>query len=390
MSRINSAEIPGRPTDPERIFNDTVPQWQTLSGKPFAGKYPEIPAVCNIDCSSPVLLTLPKSIYAVSGSETRIYFNNLVQAENKEDLVFEVVSAVGKCCEKFYSFTAETPGAYPCKITVKNNGKIAGCAETLIRVAPQNAGNEQNAVILTVGDSILADGEIVRFYHQLCQKYGNKNIRLMGSHAGSGKPLSAGEIAVEAYGGWKWNCFMSRYGSENNYNSKSKFIRIVNGKTDFILQEYLDKYNDTSAPDVVIFSLGCNDIALADKNSLSGMIAGSFAARKKLIQEFRKVMPDTIIGVVLLMPPNISDTAFEENYHGEITRKQYTINQFNYMRQTLLELQNDHDISLIPVYTAIDEKMAYPENNALHPNDFGKQQFAETLFAWFKNILYCI
>ncbi len=387
MSNINSAEIPGKPTDPEIKYSEFIPEWQILNGKPFAGKIPPPPAVCNIDHGSPVQLTLPKMIYAVADMETRIFYHNLVHCEDKAPLKFDVESAIGSSCNDFFSFNVGTPGEYPCKITVRDNGKIVGTAETLIRVAPKNAGIEHNAVILTVGDSILADGEIVRLHERLLKAHGHKFIRMMGSHSGLGKQLTADDIAVEAYGGWKWQCFITRYNSENNYNSKSKFIKISDGQTTFALQEYLDKYNNGIAPDVVIFALGCNDIALAKAETLSDAIAVSFAARKKLLFEFQQVMPDAVIAVALLMPPNISDAAFEINYHGEITRKQYTCNQFSYVRQTLLELQDSPNISLIPVYAAIDENRAYPEDNALHPNQFGKQQFAETLFAWLKNII---
>jgi lysophospholipase L1-like esterase len=387
MSSLNSAEIPGKPTDPAIRYSEIVPQWPPLNGKVFSGAIPENPNICNIDLSSPVQLTLPKIIYGVVDMETRIFYHNLVYCENKAALKFDVDCVIGNSYDNFFSFNVGVPGKYPCKITVFQNGKIVGISETLILVAPKDSGVENNAVILTIGDSILADGDIVRLHDNLLKSSGHNFIRMMGSHSGLGKQLSANDIAVEAYGGWKWQCFATRYSNENNYNSKSKFIKINNNQTTFILQEYLDKYNNNFPPDVVIFSLGCNDIALAKQDTLSKVIADSFAARKKLILEFQKVMPNAIIGIVLIMPPNILDEAFEINYHGEITRNQYTCNQFNYVKSTLLELQDCPNISLIPVYTAIDENTAYPVDNALHPNQIGKQQFAQTLFSWLKNIM---
>lgn len=389
MSKISSAEIPGRPTDPEVKLNEVIPRWQPLAGKPFAGKYPASPVVSNIDSDSPVLLTLPKIIYAVVGMETRICFLNLVFADNKQALRFELISSVGKSYPDRWTFTPDAPGNYALKIAVfDSDGQCVGNADTIIRVAPADAGNGHRAVILTVGDSIFADGGIVNKHQILLKASGHDCIRMMGSHSGCGAPLTPDGIAVEAYGGWKWQCFIDRHNGNGNYNSESKFTRVVDGKNEFILQEYLDKYNDGQAPDAVIFALGCNDIALAEPDNLQQLIENSFAARKKLILEFQQIMPDTLIGITLLPPPNISESAFEQNYHGEITQKQYSCNQFNYMRQTLLELQDDSTVSLIPVYAAIDENMAYPADNALHPNDFGKQQFAETLFAWLKNMMF--
>ena len=99
-------------------------------------------------------------------------------------------------------------------------------------------------------------------------------------------------------------------------------------------------------------------------------------------------MPDTLLGVTLLPPPNLSEQAFEENYKGEIVRAQYVFNQFHYMRRTLTELQDSPDVTLIPLYAAIDEKLAYPPDNALHPNEYGKQLFADAIVSWLKNIMF--
>ena len=389
MDRIESAEIPGRPTDPGIELDGYVPKWPPLGGKPFAGAYPGTPDVRNIDGESPVLLTLPKQIYAVTGVETKIHFRNLIFAQDKDDLVFRVDAPFGAVREDHWAFTPGNAGRFLWRLTVSDRGgRVLGRAETAIRVAPSDAGNACNAVILTVGDSMLADGVVVRKIRERLHALGNRHIRMMGSHSGLGAPLAADRIAVEAYGGWKWQCFMRRFDDDGKYNSKSKFIRSVDGKITFALREYMDKYNDGKAPDAVIFALGCNDIALAKDGDLQERIRESFAARKTLISEFRRAMPDAIVGVTLLPPPNLSEQAFAENYKGEIIRPQYVRNQFEYMRRTLLELQDSPEVSLIPLYAAIDEKLAYPPDNALHPCEYGKQQFADTIVSWLKNIMF--
>ena len=150
MSKISSAEIPGRPTDPEVKLNGVIPRWQPLAGTPFAGKYPASPVVSNIDSDSPVLLTLPKIIYAVVGMETRICFLNLVFADNKQALRFELISSVGKSYPDRWTFTPDAPGNYALKIAVfDSDGQCVGNAATIIRVASADAGNGHRAVILT-------------------------------------------------------------------------------------------------------------------------------------------------------------------------------------------------------------------------------------------------
>ena len=101
---------------------------------------------------------------------------------------------------------------------------------------------------------------------------------------------------------------------------------------------------------------------------------------------FRKAMPETLFGIVLLAPPNGRDQAFEINYKGAIPRRQYLFNQFFYVRRTLKDLQNVPDCSIIPIYTGVDEFEDYPDDNAVHPNEIGQKRFALMLEMWLKNL----
>ena len=202
MNQKRNAEIEGRPTDSNAILNEFVPTWPKGTGKNFNATLPVVPKVDNIDKSSVVFLTLPKIIYGITGIELRIYFNNLVFSFNKSLLKFSCECPIGSYNDSYWSCTHDKTGIYPIKITVKDaNNRIVGVANSQIKIADKNNGNDQNIVTLIVGDSIMGNGKIADFLQENIIKNGNNNIRFMGSHSGLGAPLAIGKAAVEAYGG---------------------------------------------------------------------------------------------------------------------------------------------------------------------------------------------
>lgn len=389
MNQKKTAEIEGRPSDSNAILNEIVPDWPIGTGKNFNATLPVVPKVDNIDKSSVVFLTLPKIIYGITGIELRIYFNNLVFSFNKSLLKFSCECPIGSYNDSYWSCTHDKTGIYPIKITVKDaNNRIVGVANSQIKIADKNNGNNQNIVTLIVGDSIMGNGKIADFLQENIIKNGNNNIRFMGSHSGLGAPLAIGKAAVEAYGGWCWDTFMNYWQEGDEYNKKTKFMKMENGVLIEAVQEYLNKYNSGKAPDIVIFSLGCNDIACAKMDNLENAIQKSIENQNKLIAMFRKAMPNTLFGVVLLGPPNSREKAFVLNYKSDIQRHQYLYNQLSYVRRTLLNLQDSQDVSLIPIYTGVDDFEDYPEDNAVHPNETGQRRFAQMLEFWLKNLNY--
>ena len=389
MNQKKTAEIEGRPSDSNAILNEIVPDWPIGTGKNFNATLPSIPNVNNIDTSSVVFLTLPKILYGIAGIEIKIYFKNLVSCIDKSSLKFSCECPIGSYNDSYWSCTHDKTGIYPIKITVKDaNNRIVGVANSQIKIADKNNGNDQNIVTLIVGDSIMGNGKIADFLQENIISNGNNNIRFMGSHSGSGAPLAINKAAVEAYGGWSWDTFMVHWLDGNEYNKKTKFMKMKNGVLTEAVQEYLDKYNNGKAPDIVIFYLGCNDIAFAKMDTLANAIQKSVENRNKLLAMFRKAMPNALFGVVLLGPPNSREKAFELNYKKELPRQQYLYNQLSYVRRTLLDLQASQDISLIPIYVGVDDFEDYPEDNAVHPNETGQRRFAQMLEFWLKNLNY--
>ena len=389
MENKKNAEIPGKPSDSTALLNENVPVWETGTGKDFSAGFPEKPDVKNIDTASIVQLMLPKIVYAETGIETRIYFHNLVLAYDKSILKFSVECDVGINHGSYWSFTPDKPGEYRLKIiTTDSAERVVGEAETIVKAASADNGNDQNIVAMIVGDSIFGNGKIADFLQEGMILRGNHNFRLMGSHSGQGAPLAIGKAAVEAYGGWCWDTFMTLWKPGEEYNVRTKFMKMSGEKLEPAVQEYLDKYNAGKAPDIVIFALGCNNIACASMGNIEAQIRKAEVDRTALLSMFRSAMPETLFGVVLLAPPNGRENAFEINYKGLIPRRQYLYNQFSYVKTVMETLQDSGEISLIPFYTGVDEFSDYPEDNAVHPNETGQRRLALMLEAWLKNLNY--
>lgn len=388
MSQRTNAEIPDRPSDPVLKLDENVPVWPSGKGKPFSGKFPTIPDVKNMDLNSVVQLMLPKIVYAEAGMECRIYYRNLVLACDQSMLRFSVQCPIGTAGEQYWSATPEMTGDFPFFIEVKDRaGRVLGSAETVIKVASQENGNDRNLVVMIVGDSIMGNGKVADYLLEGMMSRGNSNLRLMGSHSGNGAPLSLGKAAVEAYGGWSWDTFMTLWNPGEEYNKRTKLMKMSGDTLVPAVREYLEKYNGGKAPDIVIFYLGCNDIACANMGTIEKAIERSVANRDKLIAMVRDAMPDALFGCALLAPANGREEAFEINYKGSIPRRQYLYNQFSYTRRMLIDLQDSAGLSVIPFFPGVDVMEDYPEDNAVHPVEKGQRRLAQMLEAWLKNIL---
>jgi lysophospholipase L1-like esterase len=147
---------------------------------------------------------------------------------------------------------------------------------------------------------------------------------------------------------------------------------------------YLDKYYQGRIPDVILILLGCNDIAHASMDDFSSWMEESRIKRRQLLEHIRLVAPNSIIGLVTLPPANARHKAYLDNYHGVVVHQQYAYNQLTYVKQLMLDYQDDPGCSIVPIYPGIDPVADYPEDNSIHPNEQGYFNFALAIEAWLK------
>ena len=351
-------------------------------------------------------LTLPAHIYAVPGVESNVYFDNVVLTVNPANYVFDVDCTKGRNDQKRWSFipTAQDVGEHDWHIKISDGKKIVAEGKTKLIVSPTDAGNGKSISILIVGDSLTNASHYPKQLHKLMQSPENPKLTMIGSHSGAGRPVEAGGVAHEGYGGWGWKTFLTHFDEKGkqDYRSKSKFITVKNGQPTLDFQAFLDRYNDGKAPDYITVMLGINDIFGAQDDNLQARITDILNEMDKLLAEFRRVAPDAIIGVALPTPGAASQDAFGNNYKCGQTRWQFKKNQHFLVAAMIKKLATSQDkkLSLIPTPLNLDCENNFPtanqpinngnpnktvrQNNGVHPAPAGYAQIGDTFYCWLK------
>ncbi len=344
-------------------------------------------------------LFLPEVIYAVPGVEMNVYFDNLIQATNSANYVFDVNCPKGRNDQLRWRFmpTEKDIGTYDWQVRVFGQKGLLAQGSCKLVVSPLNAVENRPLSILVVGDSLTAATAYPTRIFALSKDPGKLALKMIGSR-GNGPERSGtpGGVAHEGYGGWTWNSFAT--------GKTSKFLQFPEGDNTkpgtLNFQAFLDQYNDGKAPDVITVMLGINDIFGAQDENIDSRIEAILKSMDILLAEFRKAAPQALIGVALIPPGAGSQDAFGANYTCGQTRWQYTKNQRRYNAALTAKFQaaNPLSISLVPVCINLDCLNNYPQitsevnqgnpaqisrlNNGVHPSTAGYNQIGDTFFSW--------
>jgi hypothetical protein len=114
---------------------------------------------------------------------------------------------------------------------------------------------------------------------------------------------------------------------------------------------------------------------------------------------------DTIVGVVLVVPPAATQDAFGANYGCGQTRWQYRCNQHRVVERLMEHYggRKGHGTALVPAFVNLDCVHNYPtreapanaatdrtlvrQSNGVHPAAAGYRQIGDTLYCWLKGML---
>ena len=343
-------------------------------------------------------LTLPPTLYAVSGLPMSIYFDNIVLTEHPEQYRFEFQADLGKTETTRWTLTASDKdvGDHPLAITVKDaQGKVLEQGKLTVRVTPHHAGVGRDLNVLIVGDSLTHASFYPNEIARLAGVPGNPKVTFLGTH----KPASAGpKVAHEGYGGWKWSDFLTKFDPKAAgvtagplaRKATSPFIFAdAQNKPVFDLKRYFKESCSNHAPDVVTFLLGINDCFGASPDDEAAQlkhIDGVLDNADKLLAEFRKAAPDAVLAVGLTTPPNSRESGFEANYKGKYHRwgwKRIQHRLVQRMMERLSHREAEH-IYLVPTELNLDPVAGYPDNNGVHPNPVGYAQIGNSFYAWIK------
>jgi lysophospholipase L1-like esterase len=340
-------------------------------------------------------------IHAVPGIECNIYFDNVILAPNIGNYLFDVTCAKGRQQADRYTWTPteEDLGNHSLTLKVYNADYVVVAEGTTeVRVVSPRMAADRNLTYLIIGDSLTAASVYPAELNRLFSQEGQPRVTLIGT-------TDRGEgVRHEGYGGWAAATFVSRWAAavdpENPHRQRSPFLYLVDEKPVLEFARYCEENNRGAAPDYITIALGCNDNFSATEETIEESIDRFLANMDVLLAEFRRVGPDTKIGIVLLVPPSASQDAFGANYGCGQTRYQYRRNQHRVVERLMEAYGNRaaENVFLIPAHVNLDCVHNYPTatgpanarteteltraSNGVHPAATGYRQMADSIYCW--------
>jgi len=355
-----------------------------------------------------VRLLLPQALYAVPGTELNVYFDNIVLVPDIKRMQFDVDCKYGRQDQTRWRFTPEAKdaGSFPLTIKVYDAAsKLLAEATATVYVSPKDSGKGRQISVMLLGASQTAASIYPQELYDLFKKDEGLNVKFVGTNSSSGFPVKEGIAAHEGRGGWGWARYCTQFEDPKEPRpifKSSPFLFKKDDKVVLDFKNYCDKNNNGKAPDYITILLGINDVFSFDDVQFEQNLPAIFASADTLINEFRKMSPDTKIGIALVPPPAASQDAFGKNYKCGQTRWQYRKNQHRYVESLIKKFggREKENLFIIPLHVNIDCENNYPKeevqvnarnpkkvliaSNGCHPTKEGYLQFADSFYSWIK------
>lgn len=363
-------------------------------------------AVKPVDKNS-LRLILPPEIPAVPGREVNIYFDNVILTPRSDMYLYDVECLRGVQQEERFTWTptAQDLGQIGLTLRVYDlHETLVAEGSTIINVRPPDAGAGKAVSMLLVGDSLTNAGVYGGELLALCQQPGNPAIRLIGSPGPGGR--NSGDSRHEGYGGWTAERFVTMWEgqtwNEEGRRTRSPFLYEKDGKPTLDFAQYCADFNGGQAPDIITIFLGCNDTFGSSEARIDETVDRFLGHMQTLVKEFRRVGPQTKIGIISLVPPAASQDSSGAVVACYQTRWQYRRNVHRVLERSreVFGGREAENILLIPAYVNLDCVHNYPtstgpansrsevvitrQNNDVHPAASGYKQIADTLYCWLK------
>ena len=338
-------------------------------------------------------VNLPSKIYAVTGFETNIYYENLV--ENWEKYNFNVSCSKGKDMRRGYTITPTDAdaGLYTLSVIVSTkDGQSKKTASSTLVITPSTAGAGKTTKLLVLGDSTTANGTTIAKLHE---NFSNDSmaVNTLGT-------LGTAPNNMEGRGGWKfefYNTLAERNGVTNPF---------YNPSTQSFDASYYFTNTGITIPDWFFINLGINDMFdyTAD-SSLVAQIQRCIDYCDAMIASIKSASASIKIGICVTIPPNDSQDAFGKAYGCGQTRNRYKRNNLLWAKRLIAEYDNRETdaIYLVPIHTNLDTVynmgmetlpvnarntvVTYEspiDNGGVHPVESGYWQIADVYTAFLK------
>ena len=320
-------------------------------------------------------LTMPPRIYCSQFSEISMYYENLIQVSNPGDYSFRITPELGAGDSIKYTFgiQEEVSRSYDLNIDVfnKSGRKVTSGSTEVCYTAPGNIPVDTINVLIT-GNSLTAAGIFPAKVKSLFLDSLQFPVKFLGTKKSKGG-------IHEGYSGKTWEWF--------SQNIESPFVfNLSENDTILNFQHYFEDIV-IAEPDYVIIELGINDCFRADTisveaidSTINEMLIHTEYYLTKLIDYNNNIQ----IGICLPPVANSRLEGFKANYGDKYTQTGWTKIQRRLVQKTLDYFGNNFqsNCSLIPLEVNIDTHNGYPVDNGVHPNTFGYNQIASSIFNW--------
>jgi len=266
-----------------------------------------------------IIVNLPTTIYAVEGVETNIYFANFINSHiDLADYRFNVtVSGTSNARMKQeasrWTFTpiAADAGTYTWTLEVYYNNTIIKTVTSSLIVKALTAGNGVTRKVLVIGDSTTAEGQWLAELQNLyvgdvmaIEEIGTITT-VVNDSDGTSRTTNH-----EAISGMSVNYFYTDPASHFVFSSAFNF------------STYLTTNALTMASgDWVFIHLGINDIfSYTTDTAALDKIHTTISQLSGMITNISSAVSGVRIGVLLPIPPSLSQDAFANNYYSGQTR----------------------------------------------------------------------
>lgn len=323
-----------------------------------------------------VEMKLSPYIYAVSGQELNIYFDNMMNARDSE-YDFNIVCDVGELYEGYYRLVSDRGGVFPITIQAIKNGNVVGEASSEIIVADECRVSD-TLTCLVIGDSTVCSAYLIPSLSDDFESDGIP-VKFLGTQ---------GEEPYKQEGrdGWTIEKYLC--------DAESPFV--YEGKFDFARYMSDNHYEDV---DYIFIHLGINDFfSITEDDALELKVREALKDFEVLTDAISAYDKNTVVGVCVTIPPAYTQDAFGELYGVKYPRWRYKINNYIWT-SALIEHYGDLDKAyLVPINVNLDTKnnMGFQEvrlnahNNKthmitasgghVHPAESGYWQMADEMY----------
>ena len=330
---------------------------------------------------------LPVYVPAVVGHEVNVYFSSLINAFNINDYQFNVTCDKGKQQSERWTYTpvAEDVGTISFKVSIYKNGVYVNALYSNIVVVAANAGTNVAPKTLLIGDSTLANNQMITELKNLFDVDSTVHPVWTGTRGGD-------PIWHEGISGWTVHSF---------YTSDVTFV--FSGSFNFA--QYLTSHSFT-VPDLIVFNLGINDVfGFTTDTDVTTKISEMKTEIDAMITNMKISNANAKFGICLTIPPCSLQDAFGDDYGNGQTAWRYRLNNSMLVNELVKYYSGKEasNIYIFPINVNLDtvhnmgvETVAVNSRNAttvvransgVHPDSSGYYQIADMMYYKIKSII---